>query len=65
LNVERFRDRAVAWHTTASTPSGGMPGRAGLAPGGRTATRTEIEAVAIVIPEKRVRAVASAAARQA
>jgi hypothetical protein len=33
LNVERFRDRAVAWHTTASTPSGGMPGRAG--PGSR------------------------------
>ena len=34
--------RGLSRHTTASTPSGGMPGRAGgVAPGGRTATYTE------------------------
>jgi hypothetical protein len=34
--------RGLSRHTTASTPSGGMPGRAGgVAPGGRTATHTE------------------------
>src|SRR5258708_39546690 len=34
--------RGLSRHTTASTPSGGMPGRAGgVAPGGRTATHPE------------------------
>src|SRR5207302_1159922 len=34
--------RGLSRHTTASTPSGGMPGRAGgVVPGGRTATHTE------------------------
>src|SRR5271155_2440063 len=34
--------RGLSRHTTASTPSGGMPGRAGgVAPGGRTAAHTE------------------------
>src|SRR5258708_38160895 len=34
--------RGLSRHTTPSTPSGGMPGRAGgVAPGGRTATHME------------------------
>src|SRR5260370_41598915 len=53
--------RGLSRHTTASTPSGGMPGRAGgVAPGGRTATHTESTLYRIIERTGRGRADAKA-----